>query len=255
MIISILLAAGKGTRLKSTDKNKVTIPFLNKPLIVYGVELLQGVTDKTVVVVGAFAESVKTALAGQPVEYALQVDQLGTAHAVSAGFKRIDELRLNPADVLICYGDHTMFYKKETVQKFIEFHKTENATVSLLTTVSSDASKLAWGRIIRQNGGSVTAIVEQKDATPEELLVTEINPGFYLVKADFLRKALAAITPSPVSGEYYITDIVKIAVQMGQKVAAFKVSFEEVGIGINKREEITESEKIYLESHSFDSIK
>jgi len=249
MIIAILLAAGKGTRLKSTEKNKVTIPFFSKPLIVYGVELLTGVTDKTVVVIGAFAESVKTVLMGQPVEYALQVDQLGTAHAVSAGMKRIDELRLNPTDLLIGYGDHTMFYKKETVQKFIAFHKVENTAVSLLTTVSPDASKLAWGRIIRTGGGSVTAIVEQKDATATELLITEINPGFYLVKADFLRQALAAITPSSVSGEYYITDMVKIAVQIGQKVAAFKVSFSEVGIGINRREEINESEKIYLESH------
>lgn len=249
MTIAILLAAGKGTRLKSTEKNKVTIPFLNKPLIVYGVELLSGVTDKTVVVVGAFAESVKTALAGESVEYATQSDQLGTAHAVSAGMKRIDELQLNPTDVLICYGDHTMFYKKETVQKFIEFHKAENAAVSLFTTISSDASKLAWGRIIKGDNRSVTAIVEQKDADEKELEIDEINPGFYLVKADFLRQALAAITPSPVSGEYYITDMVKIAVQMRQKVAAFKVSFEEVGIGINKREEISESEKIYLESH------
>lgn len=248
MIISVLLAAGKGTRIKSTDRNKVTLPFLNKPLIVYGVELLKGVTDKTIVVIGAYSESVRQVLSGYEVEYATQKDQRGTAHAVSAAMGRIDELNLTPSTVLVCYGDHTMFYKTSTVKAFIEHHKKERADVSLLTTDYPDAMKLAWGRIIRDTKGNVSAIVEQKDASEEERAITEINPGFYLFETAFLRQALRKVTPSPVSGEYYITDIVKIAVQEKKKVIAHKVSFEEVGIGINRMEELDESQKIYLSS-------
>ncbi len=250
MIISILLAAGKGTRIKSTDRNKVTLPFLNKPLIVYGVELLDGVTDKTVVVVGAYSESVKQTLQNYSVEYAFQKDQLGTGHAVAAGIEKITELGLMPQSVLVCYGDHTMFYKKETVQGFIEKHIQENATVSLLTTDYPDASKLAWGRIVRDSKGHVKAIVEQKDATPAELAIQEINPGFYLFKTEFLKEALRKITPSPISGEYYITDVIGLAVADQKKVFAHKVSFHEVGLGINKMEELEESQKIYLTKDS-----
>lgn len=247
MIAAILLAAGKGTRIKSKDRNKVTLPFLNKPLIVYGVELMNGVADKTIIVVGAFHESVKQVLKKYSVDYAYQHDQLGTAHAVSSGLKRLDELGLTPESTLICYGDHTMFYKKKTVQSLLKKHIDENASLSFLTTDSSDPNRLAWGRIIRDKNDAVVAIVEQKDATEQERKVTEINPGFYIVKTDFLRSALAKIGPSPVSGEYYITDLIKIAVTEKEKIFTLKVLFDEVGIGINKKEELEESEKIYLD--------
>lgn len=247
MIAAILLAAGKGTRIKSQDRNKVTLPFLNKPLIVYGVELMNGIADKTIVVVGAFHESVKEALEGHDVMYAYQHDQLGTAHAVKAGLYKIDDLALDPESIIICYGDHTMFYKRDTVQALLDKHGNQDASLSLLTTHFPDPNRLAWGRIIRDKKGLVESIVEQKDATEKQRKITEINPGFYIVKTKFLWTALPRIEPSPVSGEYYITDLIQIAVDDGNDIATITVPFDEVGIGINKMEELEESQKIYLD--------
>ena len=247
MIAAILLAAGKGTRIKSKDRNKVTLPFLNKPLIVYGVDLMNGIADKTIVVVGAFHESVKEVLEGHDVVFAYQHNQLGTAHAVKAGLLKIDDLSLNPESVIICYGDHTMFYKRETVQALLNKHENGDANLSLLTTHYPEPNRLAWGRIIRDKKDSVIAIVEQKDATEEQKKITEINPGFYVVRTNFLWKAVYRIDPSPVSGEYYITDLIKIAVEDGERINTMTVPFNEVGIGINKIEELEESQKIYID--------
>lgn len=163
----IILAAGKGTRIKVKDKNKVTLPFLNKPLIIFGVELFEGIASPVVVVVGAFYESVRKVLQGYKVIYAQQKKQLGTAHAVKTG---LDALKSVPAIdlVLVGYGDHTMFYKKETIKQLIVVHRKEQATVSFITAVYDKPNELAWGRIIRDSRGLITAIVEQKDATEEQ---------------------------------------------------------------------------------------
>ena len=254
MIAAILLAAGRGTRIKSTDRNKVTLPFLNKPLIVYGVELMRDIADATIVVVGAYHESVMAALTGYDVLYAHQENQLGTAHAAMAGIEEMKRRSLSPTSVLICYGDHTMFYKKQTVKNLLEIHEKEQADLSFLTTESPEANKLAWGRIIRDSGGHVTAIVEQKDATEEEKNIHEINPGFYLARFDFLEMALPQISPSSVSGEYYITDLIKIAVEKNKKIQAVKVPFTEVGIGVNQMQELDEGQKIYLSRDSGDTF-
>lgn len=250
MLIAIILAAGKGTRIKATDRNKVTLPFLNKPLITYAVELFQGIVDRTIVVIGAFHESVREALHTFDVEYAYQKDQLGTGHAVDAGMKRAEELGISPTLVFVCYGDHSMFYKKETVVRFIADHQAKRTPLSILTTDHENPNALAWGRIIRGSSGKVMGIVEHKDATEEQKSITEVNPGFYLFDAAFLRDVLKKVHPSPVSGEYYITDVIQIAAHEGKPINAMKVPFSEVGIGINKKEELEESQKIYLRLNS-----
>lgn len=247
MLIAIILAAGKGTRIKSTDRNKVTLPFLNKPLIVYAVELFEGIVEKEIIVIGAFHESVKEALKNHDVDYAYQKDQLGTGHAVAAGLKEAEKLGLTASQVFVCYGDHSMFYKKETVKKLITLHNMHHPVISILTTDYLAPDKLAWGRILRDpSTQKVIGIVEQKDATEEQKYITEINPGFYLFDATFLKEALPKIQPSTASGEYYVTDLIKIAYDEKKSIEALKVPFTEVGIGINKREELEESQKIYL---------
>jgi len=248
MIIGIILAAGKGTRLKSVDRNKVTLPFLNKPLILYSVELMATVCDKTVVVVGAFVESVKAVLKNKKVIYAYQNEQLGTAHAVKVGIEEIEKNKQKPKLVIVGYGDHTMFYKKETVKRLVRLHQEKQAAVSLLTFEYDDPDRIKYGRIVRDTNGFVVSIVEHKDAMPEQRAIKEVNPGFYCFDYDFLKSNIGKIEKSPASGEYYITDMIKIAVDQGKKVVGLPIAFSEAGLGFNTAEELSESEKIYLQN-------
>lgn len=242
-IAAIILAAGRGTRMNSHMINKVTVPFLGKSLIIYSVELLQPIVQHLVIVVGVFDESVRNCLKDYQVLFANQKDQLGTGHAVKAGLEALENI--NPSLILVGYGDHMMFYKQESIIKFIEFHKNENAVISLLTADHPDVDKFRWGRILRDKNHLVKAIVEQKDATIEQRKIKEFNPGFYCFNSDFLRDNIDKIKKSPVTGEYYITDLIKIAIDCRKKVVGYKIPFEEVGIGINAKEELVQSENIY----------
>ncbi len=248
-IAGIILAAGKGTRIKSSDtgKNKVTLTFLNKPLIVYGVELLQAFANPVEVVVGAYAESVKEVLKSHRVIYAQQEELLGTADAAKAGVKALAKLADKPDNVLVGYGDHTMFYKKETVEKLIKLHQESKAAISCITTFHNFPDKLAWGRIIRNKNGDIVDSIEQKDATEEQKKIKELNTCFYCFDFNFIADNIDKIEKSSVSGEYYLTDIIKLAIKQNKKVVALQVPFKNVGIGINRNEELEESQKIYLQ--------
>jgi bifunctional UDP-N-acetylglucosamine pyrophosphorylase / glucosamine-1-phosphate N-acetyltransferase len=199
-----------------------------------------------VVVIGAFADTVKEALKDKKVIYVNQEDRLGTAHAVKIG---TSVLKDSPDDelVLVGYGDHLMFYKEETIKEFINHHLDNKAVVSFITTKYHDPNYLAWGRIERDSAGNVADIVEQKDATEEQRKIKEVNAGFYCFSLGFLRKHIDMVEKSPVTGEYYITDLVKYAVKEKLKVSAVIVRFREVGIGINRQDELEESQKIYTE--------
>ena len=247
-IAGIILAAGKGTRLKIKGKNKVALPFLSKPMVIYGVELLAKITSVQIVVVGAFAQSVKEVLHDHKVIYAYQKKRLGTAHAVKIALEELHKRNLSPDHILVGYGDHTMFYKKETIIELIELHKSEKAEMSLLTTICEDPNQLAWGRIIRSPDGLIKAIVEQKDANDKTRTVREVNPGFYCFNFDFLERNIPKIKKSVVSNEYYLTDLIAIANQQGQKVVGLNIPFSGVGIGINRYSELEESQRLYLSS-------
>ena len=247
-IAGIILAAGKGTRLKIKGKNKVALPFLSKPMVIYGVELLAKITSVQIVVVGTFAHSVKEVLHDHKVIYAYQNKRLGTAHAVKTALREIHKRKLNPDHVLVGYGDHTMFYKKETIIELIELHSSEKAEISLLTTTCEDPNQLAWGRIVRSPDGLIKAIIEQKDADEETRKIKEVNPGFYCFNFDFLERNISKIKKSAVSHEYYLTDLIAIANQQGQKVVGLKIPFSGVGIGINRFSELEESQRLYVES-------
>ncbi|GAB4219748.1 MAG: hypothetical protein Fur009_7320 [Candidatus Microgenomates bacterium] len=248
MIYGVILAAGKGTRLKSRKTNKVTLPFLNKPLILYSVELMEKIVDKTIVVIGAFHESVKEALKNKKVIYAYQKKRLGTGHAVKVALEKIKKLTIKPKIVLVGYGDHTMFYKKEDIEKLINEHKKNQAVMSLITVKNNDNDKHRWGYIIRKNNGDVVDSVEYKDASDEvKKNIDELNAGFYCFDFEFLKKNISKIPRSPVSKEYYINSLVKIAVLQNKKVIGVEVPFSSVGIGINTKEEFEESQRIYLQ--------
>jgi bifunctional UDP-N-acetylglucosamine pyrophosphorylase/glucosamine-1-phosphate N-acetyltransferase len=249
MIAAIILAGGKGTRAKSKEKNKVTLPFLNKPLIIYAVELMATVASPVVVVVGAFAESIKEVLKKYFVTYAYQKKRLGTAHATRIGLEELEKITPLPKMVLVCYGDHTMFYKKETVKKLIDIHQQNNAAVSLITTVFDEPEKLRWGRIVRDGNNNIINNIEEIDADEEIKNIKEVNAGFYCFDYKFLRENISKVKKSTVSGEYYINYLVKIAVGQKKTIGSLLIPFDNVGIGINTINELKESEKIYLKKN------
>lgn len=249
MITGIILAGGKGTRINSTTANKVTLPFLNKPMILYGVELLHQVADPIVVVVGAFAESVKKVLSDYKIIYANQAEQLGTAHAVDIALDQLKKLSNKPELVLVGYGDHMMFYTVKNANELISYHRENKAAMTIVTTVIEDPH--AYGRVIRnKQSNHVIRVVEEKDATDEEKSVKEINAGLYCFDFNFLNEEIKKVPQSPVSKEYYLTDLVRMAVKKNKRVAGFKIPFENVGIGINKNNELEESQKIYLQKNN-----
>ncbi|MBP6045078.1 MAG: NTP transferase domain-containing protein [Microgenomates group bacterium] len=242
-VAAIILAAGKGTRMKSTTENKVALPFHGKPIIKYAVEVMQSVASEVVVVVGSLAETVKISLEGMKVTYAYQADQLGTGHALQVGFKELEIKK--PDMILVGYGDHMMFYKSARLNDLVALHQNEGASLSLLTAIYDDPNSLAWARVLRNEKKEVIGLAEQKDATDDQRSIQEINPGMYCFSYDFLEEYLPQITKSAVTQEYYLTELLELAYDHGKKIVALPVPFEEVGIGINRPEELDKSQNLY----------
>lgn len=241
-IVSIILAGGLGKRLNSKEINKVVYPFLGKSMIQYGVDLFKKVSSQVVIVVGAFAESVKALLKSEKnILYGFQKEQLGTGDATKVGLEVIKD---NPPKlVLVGYGDHLMFYKESTMRRLIKLHKENEAVVTFITTKYERPE--GWGRVERDASGKVVDIVEEKDANEEQKKIQEVNAGLYCFDYDFLQTHIGSIHKSSVTGEYYLTDIIKIAFTDKLPVAALMVPFEEVGIGVNRAEELAESQEFY----------
>lgn len=242
-VAAIILAAGKGTRMKSTTENKVALPFHGKPIIKYAVEVMRSVASDVVVVVGSMAETVKSSLEGMNVRFAYQTEQLGTGHALQVGFKDLEVIK--PDFVLVGYGDHMMFYKSERLKALVELHHKDCSSISLLTALYDDPNSLAWARVLRNDKDEVVGLAEQKDATEEQRSIQEVNPGMYCFSYDFLEEYLPQITKSPVTQEYYLTELLELAFKHGKKIVALTVPFEEVGIGINRPEELDKSQDLY----------
>ncbi|MDQ3008885.1 MAG: NTP transferase domain-containing protein [bacterium] len=252
MNIGIILAAGRGSRMNSTTKNKTSMAVAGKPLVQYGVDLYAKSLDKTVVVVGAFADSVKEALKDNEVVYAHQTEQKGTGHAVRVAIDTIKQLGIKPDQVVVGYGDHMMYYPQSMITALLAHHTVQQAAITLVTTNHEDPITLAWGRIIRNAVGLVAEIVEQKEATPDELKVTELNAGFYCFEYDFLAKEITKLQPAAVAQEYYLTDLIGVANQQGRKVVPMVVEFSMVGSGINTLEQLQATD-VDLLSKTLDS--
>lgn len=229
----VILAAGKGTRMHS-ELPKVLHPILGQPLIQYSVAVAQSVAQSPpVLVVGHAAEKVRAAVA-EAAEYVLQEPQLGTGHAVQQAETR---LRGKSEYVLILYGDMPLV-TAETVQKLLDVQKNHIGPISVLTLISDDPR--GFGRIVRGEDGSVRAIVEEAQATPEELAIKELNTGVFCFSADWLWDALKRVELSP-KGEYYLTDLVSIAVKEGRSVQAIPATDETEMIGINTRVHLSDA--------------
>ncbi len=241
--ICLILAAGHGTRMKS-GLAKVLHPLCGKPLVEHVVRSAQtaGVA-RTVVIVGHQAEQVKESLKGLEVEFVLQSPQKGTGHAVMQALPIIEKFA---GELLVLYGDVPLI-KPGTIVALLEKHRAERNACTMLTTIIDQPG--GYGRIIRDADGSVAKIVEAKDASSAELAVKEINPAICAFENQRLVEALGLLQPNNKQGEYYLTDVIGIFKQQGQKIAAQIVEDSREVLGINTPEELAECEK-YLQRNS-----
>jgi UDP-N-acetylglucosamine diphosphorylase/glucosamine-1-phosphate N-acetyltransferase len=237
---AVILAAGKGTRMKS-DKAKVLHLLNGKPLLYYSlVAAEEAGAEKIVAVIGHQADKVREIFAGSGCIFVEQKPQLGTGHAV---LQTKDILADYKGLTVILCGDVPLL-KAATIKSLVENHVAEKAVVSVLTTIPPPPH--AYGRIVKDDKGNVLKIVEHKDATEEEKKIGEINTGIYCVDTKFLFSALQKVTNNNQQHEYYLTDIVEIACRESQKVKSFIASDYVEVMGINTLEELTRAEKYLL---------
>ena len=237
MFTSVILAAGMGTRMKS-KMPKVLHKVCGKPLSKWVIDASKAAgADKVCAVVGHKAETVKEVL-GDVCEFALQAEQKGTGHAV---MQAIDVIKNSKGEVVILNGD-TPLITAETINKAIEYHKNNDNQATVITAILDDAT--GYGRIVRDNDGSVLKIVEQKDASEEEKKINEVNSGMYVFDAQSLVYALDKITPNNAQGEYYLTDTLEILLSAGKKIGGYAISDNDEIRGINDRVQLNEAEKI-----------
>lgn len=234
-ITAVLLAAGQGTRMKS-DLPKVLHPLCGKPMLWHVLEALKSATtEKPVVIVGHGAEKVKSYL-GDTAACVLQEPQLGTGHAA---MQAESMLRGKTDYVIVTYADMPLL-RGETFQRLVETQRLNPGPFSLLTVIADDPR--GFGRIVRNAHGTVEAIVEEYVATPAQREIKELNVGAYCFRADWLWEALQRIERNPQKGEYYLTDVVEIAVKDNLPVQAVVHDDFIETIGINSRVHLSEAE-------------
>lgn len=241
-IAAIILAAGKGKRMKTLKHNKVVFKLADKHMIAHTVDLLDKLKIKIKVVVVGFAKkSVMDVLKNRAI-YAIQKKRLGTAHAVLCALEKLPK---NVSDVLILQGDDSALYKEETIVKLIDLHLLSKAAFTFLT-IELD-NPVGLGRVIRDGNGKAIGIVEEKDATEEQRKINEINPACYIFQVSFLKKYLKRVKKSQVSGEYYLTSLIDIAIKNNEKLEAVKGG-KILWRGINTPEELKEAKRLFLQA-------
>lgn len=243
---AIILAAGKGKRMNLQNENKVALLLHDKPIITHIVHFMQKLHIKDiVVVVGHAKESVIHSLKNEKVIFARQVEQLGTGHALGCGLQMVPrEIR----DVLVVYGDDAVLYSDSqlpVINNLLSLHKDSNASVTLLTIELDNPTGL--GRIVRDESGKLISIVEEKDASKSQRNIKEINPGCFLFKVEFLREYVPRIKKSPVTGEYYLTNVIDLAFINKEKIETLKGGRLHWR-GINTKEELMEASQIFSAS-------
>ncbi|MFZ5448651.1 MAG: bifunctional UDP-N-acetylglucosamine diphosphorylase/glucosamine-1-phosphate N-acetyltransferase GlmU [Thermodesulfobacteriota bacterium] len=233
-ITAIILAAGQGTRMKSS-KPKVLHQILGRPMIAYLLDTLTSVgVNDIVLVVGHQAEAVQAALKDYDLRFVVQEPQLGTGHAVQVAVPAVSG---KAGTVMVLCGDAPLI-SGESVVALQRLHESANAAVTVQTIELSDGAH--YGRVVRDTEGQVAAVVQAKDSKdkPDILAIREINTGAYCFDAAFLKQGLAKIPKSPVTGEIYLTDLIHIAREQGRGVEALVDPDWEALLGINSRQEL-----------------
>lgn len=238
-VAAVILAAGKGTRMKS-GLVKVLHPVAGRPMITWPIEAARSAgASPAVLVIGHQADAVRDTLRCQTdLSYALQAEQLGTGHAVACAREALAGFS---GQVLILCGD-TPLLRSETLAGLIAFHRSRSAVVTVLTATRADPC--GYGRVLRGVDGQVLRIVEQKDATPAEQLVREINSGIYCMEAAFLFANIDSLGSDNAQNEIYLTDLVALAVGQGSTCLAMSIDDADEIMGVNDRIQLAEAARI-----------
>ncbi len=239
-LFTIILAAGKGTRMKSLDANvsKVAFPLLGKPLISHVIAALEPLhSDRLVTIVGFGGETTKKIVESTS-EIVWQHELKGTGHAIMQVAQLLEK---EAGTTLIVCGD-TPLLRSETLIQLIEYHRQNKADLTILSAMLDNPH--GYGRIIRGNDGTVRAIVEQADASAAEQAIKEINAGVYVFDNAKLFTQLRHLTPNNKQGEYYLTDLIGIFTQKGYRIGATIVSDFTETLGINDRIQLAEAGRI-----------
>lgn len=227
-IIAIVMAAGKGTRMKSKN-SKLVQKIYGKEIVKRAVENAQKAVVKDIVAVVGYKKEEVMKVLGDDIKYAFQDEMLGTGHAV---MQAKEYLKGKKGKVLVLNGDVPLI-RPETLNKLIEKSIENKEFATLLTAIYDDPT--GYGRIVRDEGGNIEGIVEEKDTTEEQKKITEINAGIYCFDIEALLDALEKITPNNKQGEYYITDVIQIMNDSGLKTGAVLVEDNTEILGINDR--------------------
>ena len=237
---AVILAAGKGTRMKS-DLPKVVHRIEGKCLVDYVIEAARGAGVSDVcLVVGYKHEIVESEIESDDVVFALQPEQLGTGHAV----KCAREFLGNDGETLILFGD-TPLITAQTLRRLSEYHEEHGNTVTVLSAKVNDPT--GYGRIIRDAQGGFVKSVEHKDATEAELASHEINSGMYIFDTAELKAALDLLRPNNAQGEYYLPDTLTIIKEKGLKVDAYALDDATDITGVNDQRQLAQAAEIIRE--------
>lgn len=236
----VILAAGKGTRMES-ELPKVMHQAFGRPLVKWVVDAARDETvgaDSVVLVVGFGREQLEAAFAPQPnwLHFALQAEQLGTGHAIdqARAFFSDEDARKN-TDILVLCGDGPLI-RAETLNALRQRHQSTGAAATLATATLEDAT--GYGRIVRNAAGNFDRIVEQKDATDDQRLINEINPSYYIFRADALFDTLPRLSNSNANGEYYITDLFELLRADGERIEVLNAVPAEDVLSVNTLDQL-----------------
>ena len=234
--VAVILAAGKGTRMRS-DEAKVLFPLYGRPVIDHVLDAVDAVDfERTLAVVGFCHRQVREALNGRGVEFVLQEPQLGTGHALQCA---APDLAGTKGAVAVLAGDAPLI-QSATLARLLSRHHQTKATVTILTARMPDPS--GYGRVVRNDHGSIVSIVEDKDCSAEEREIDEVNSSIYVFDYPFLARALPRLENQNQQGEYYLTDTVTMAFESGDRVEGVAVlDYREIS-GINTPEQLEQIE-------------
>lgn len=239
-IKAVILAAGKGTRMKSETTPKVLHEIMGKTLLGYVLDNVKNFTSEEFVIVGHHADEVENFVKTNYMnaKTVLQTPQLGTGHAVSMVCPQLENY---DGLVLILCGD-TPLVREETLKKFVEFHKSQNSDLTVMSTIFEDPTN--YGRIIRESDNSLKCIVEEKDATVEQKAVKEVNAGIYCLNWGKVKSAFSQLKSNNAQGEYYLTDIISWGKEQKLNVNAFILDDSDEIYGINSRLNLAQAAKM-----------
>lgn len=238
-VCAVVLAAGKGSRMKS-DLPKVLHEINGRPLIIFSLETLHSLKlSQFISVVKHRAELVVPVIQSYS-DVAYQGDDYGTAKAVEAAMPTLHD---NIDTVMVINGDDSMFYSKKTFEEVLKKHKDEQNTITFITLLKDNPT--GYGRVVYDTDGNFEKIVEQKDATDEQKEIKEVNDGVYIFNRTFLQENLRDLEPSPVTGEYYLTDLINVAISKHKKVGTYLLPNSSEFFGVSTQQDVQQANQLF----------